>query len=284
MLSRRWILNLALLVLIAALLLAGLVLQDAPVEETSTSISELSANEIDRLVIEGSDGNIKLVRNAGAWIIESPLNWPAQQEAVERLLSIVDVEAQALGDSEGVDLAPLGLQQPLAALRLNDSRLVFGTNNNIGARRYVMIESSIYLLPDAHLAFVSQGLAGVIDRRLLPARFKLQVLELPELDVRRANDGSWFSTRAPHLKSAQLESLATGWQELAATRVTPLDANAEPRQFIEAQLSGDSSVEFLVISTEPEIVIANPRAGLQYHFRADDYRRLLAATSDENPA
>ena len=55
-------------------------------------------------------------------------------------------------------------------MRFNGIPLLFGATNNIGGRRYVMLDDKLYLLPDVHLVFVNQGLAGLVDRRLLPRR------------------------------------------------------------------------------------------------------------------
>ncbi len=281
MLSKRWIANYLLLALIAALIYAGLRVDEVPVSEASAGISKLTAADIDRLEIESGDKLIRLLRSGGAWMIEAPINWPADGAYIERLLGIVDIEASALGKAAGIDLAPLGLQHPVAALRFNDSRLVFGTNNNIGARRYAMIESKIYLLPDAHLPFISQGLAGVIDRHLLPQRFVPQSLQLPDFDIRRGDDNGWLSTQARHFTSEQLGQLIANWQGLRASRITRFTLGAAPMQVIELQLTDGRIMEFLLISTDPEIVIANPQIGLQYHFQSDYHNRLISPDGDE---
>ena len=281
MLSKRWIVNYVLLVLIAALTYAGLRVDEESSSEASAGISKLTAADIDALEIENGDSLIRLVRRDGAWTIESPINWPAHGASIERLLGIVDIEASALGDAAGVDLAPLGLHQPVAALRFNDSQLLFGTNNNIGARRYAMIESKVYLLPDAHLPFVSQGLAGVVDRHLVPQRFVPQSLQLPDFDIRRGDDNGWHSPQARHLASTRLEQLVANWQNLKASRVTRFAPGAASLKVIGLQLADGQSMEFLLMSTDPEIVIAHPQIGLQYHFRSDYYNQLISPDDDE---
>ena len=281
MLSKRWIVNYILLVLIAALTYAGLRVDEDSGSETPAGISTLTVEGIDALEIESGDSLIRLTKRDGAWSIDSPINWPAHNASIERLLSIVDIEASALGDASGVDLAPLGLHQPVATLRFNGSELLFGTNNNIGARRYAMIESKVYLLPDAHLPFVSQGLAGVVDRYLLPQRFVPQSLQLPDFDIRRGDDNGWHSPQAPHLASARLGQLVANWQNLKASRITRFTPGAASLKVIGLQLADGQGMEFLLMSTDPEIVIAHPHIGLQYHFRSDYYNQLISPDDDE---
>lgn len=283
MLSKRWIVNYVLLVLIAALTYAGLRVNEESGSEASAGISKLTVEDIDALEIENGDSLIRLVRRDGAWTIESPINWPAHNASIKRLLGIVDMEASALGDAASVDLAPLGLHQPVATLRFNDSQLLLGTNNNIGARRYAMIESKVYLLPDAHLPFISQGLAGVIDRHLLPQRFVPQSLQLPDFDIQRSDDNGWHSPQAQHLASARLGQLVANWQSLKASRVTRFTPGAASLKVIGLQLADGQSMQFLLMSIDPEIVIAHPQIGLQYHFRSDYYNQLISPDDDEMP-
>ena len=283
MLSKRWIVNYVLLVLIAALTYAGLRVNEESGSEASAGISKLTVEDIDALEIENGDSLIRLVRRDGAWTIESPINWPAHNASIKRLLGIVDMEASALGDAAGIDLAPLGLHQPVATLRFNDSQLLLGTNNNIGARRYAMIESKVYLLPDAHLPFISQGLAGVIDRHLLPQRFVPQSLQLPDFDIQRSDDNGWHSPQAQHLASARLGQLVANWQSLKASRVTRFTPGAASLKVIGLQLADGQSMQFLLMSIDPEIVIAHPQIGLQYHFRSDYYNQLISPDDDEMP-
>jgi hypothetical protein len=281
MLSRRWIINYIRLVLIAALIYAGLGVDEEAASETPAGISELAAQDIDALEIEYGKNLLRLKRSDGAWMIEAPINWPAYDVGVERLLDIVDIDAEALGAATDVDLAPLGLHQPVAALRFNDSQLLFGTNNNIGARRYAMIESKVYLLPDVHLPFIAQGLAGIVDRHLLPRRFTLDSLQLPGLEIRRGDDNGWRSTPAQQIGPERLAQLVENWHGLKASRVTRFLPGSAPRQVIGLQLTDGRNFEFLLLSSDPEIVIAHPQIGLQYHFRSDYYNQLISADGDE---
>ena len=64
MLSKRWIINYILLVLIAALTYAGLRIDEETVSETSAGISKLTARDIDAFEVESDSSLIRLVRNS----------------------------------------------------------------------------------------------------------------------------------------------------------------------------------------------------------------------------
>jgi hypothetical protein len=187
----------------------------------------------------------------------------------------VNVNASPLGDATELELDTLGLETPSASLRFNDTRLLFGAINNIGARRYVLIDSTLYLIPDIHLAFVAQGLPGMVDRQMLPKRDPIARLQLPEFEITRGEDDRFHSSHTPEFTQVQLRHIIDNWQGLQASRVKRFDRGANALLTIEARLAGGRVIDFLLLSVTPEIVIANPQIGLQYHFRANYHDQLI---------
>ena len=280
MLSKRWIVNALLVALIIGLAFAGAFFEPGDTVEKKPTISQLTADEVDTIEIETDDLQLRLQRGSHGWNIESPINWPAQENNVRRLLSILKIEADALSDTADVDLAALGLQQPKARMRFNGIPLLFGATNNIGERRYAMLEDKLYLLPDVHLVFVNQGLAGLVDRRLLPGRQGIVSLRLPDLELRLDENNLWRSNQAIEFSQASLLRLVDNWRELQATRISNFDLELPPRQLIEIELEDGEVIEFLLMSEDPEIVIAHPNLGLQYHFRRDYRDQLITLSAD----
>ena len=280
MLSKRWIVNALLVALIIGLAFAGAFFEPGDTVEKKPTISQLTADEVDTIEIETGDLQLRLQRGSNGWNIESPINWPAQENNVRRLLSILKIEADALSDTADVDLAALGLQQPKARMRFNGIPLLFGATNNIGERRYAMLEDKLYLLPDVHLVFVNQGLAGLVDRRLLPGRQGIVSLRLPDLELRLDENNLWRSNQAIEFSQASLLRLVDNWRELQATRISNFDLELPPRQLIEIELEDGEVIEFLLMSEDPEIVIAHPNLGLQYHFRRDYRDQLITLSAD----
>jgi hypothetical protein len=274
-LSRRWIVNATLIVLIAVLTYVGLGFDEGSDDGRGPGISDLRPADITRVGIQTGDVQLELRRDADGWRIESPIDWPAYDANVERLLSIVNVNTSPLGDAAELELDTLGLDPPSTSLRFNDTRLLFGAINNIGQRRYLLIDSTLYLIPDFHLAFVAQGLPGMVDRRMLPKRDPIARLQLPEFEITRDEDDRFRSSHTPEFTQAQLRQLIDNWQGLQASRVKRFDSGADALLTIEARLAGGRVINFLLLSVTPEIVIANPQIGLQYHFRANYYNQLI---------
>jgi hypothetical protein len=281
MFSRRWIINYVLVVLIVILTYVGNRFGVTTGYQPQQRISSLKPADIETVAIQTADVSLNLRRDAQGWLIEAPIRWPANNINIERLLSIVNSETDSRLPADEINLAALGLQFPEAALTLNDTQLLFGATNNIGKRRYIMVGSTVYLLPDIHLLYFSQGLTGIVDRRLLPRKYRLESLKLAEFDISRDTNDSWQVIGMDGFEPDQIINLLSNWQELEATKIKPFNTGAIPRQKLVANLADGSSHEYFVMSIDPEIVIAHPQIGLQYHFPADLYYQLISLRPDE---
>ena len=283
MFSRRWIINYVLIVLIVILTYVGNRYGVTTGYQPQQRISTLKPADIQTIGIQTADASLSLRRDAQGWLIEAPIRWPANSVNIERLLSIVNSETDSRLPADEINLATLGLQFPEAVLTFNDTQLLFGATNNIGERRYVMIGSTVFLLPDIHLLFFSQGLTGIADRRLLPRRYRLSKLKLSEFEISRDANDSWQVINADGFGQDQIARLVENWQDLEASKIKPFDTDAMPRQKLQASGADGSRHEFFVMSIDPEIIIANPQIGLQYHFPADLYYQLISLRTDETP-
>ena len=283
MFSRRWIINYVLIVLIVIFTYVGNRFSVTTGYQPELRISTLRPADIQTIGIQTADASLSLRRDAQGWLIEAPIRWPANSINIERLLSIVSNETDSRLPADEINLAKLGLQFPEAVLTLNDTQLLFGATNNIGERRYLMTGSTVFLLPDIHLLLFSQGLAGIVDRRLLPPRYRLNKLKLAEFDISRNADDSWQVIGEEGFESDQIISLLNNWQQLDASKIKPFDTGEMPRQKLVASLADGSSYEFFVMSIDPGIVIANPQTGLQYHFPASLYYQLISLRRNETP-
>ena len=282
--SRRWLINFVLVVLIVLFTYIGNRFDVQTGYQAQNRVSQIDPAGITRLEIQTADEALRLERQAAGWSITTPIQWPANNINVERLLDILNSQTESRLPANEIDLGQLGLQFPRAMIRLDDTQILFGDTNNIGERRYTMIGKQVFLLPDIHLPFISQGLPGMVDRRLLPRRLLLNSLRLPDFELTRSASGSWQAPESADFPADRIEQLIDNWQGLEASRVARYNRAATPRQKLVARLEDGSSLEFFLMSIEPEIVIALPQIELQYHFGADYYYQLISLPGDENPA
>ena len=283
MFSRRWIINYVLVVLIVIFTYVGNRFGVTTGYQPQQRISTFKPADIQTIGIQTADASLSLRRDAQGWLIEAPIRWPANNINIERLLSIVNSETDSRLPADEINLATLGLQFPEAVLTFNDTQLLFGATNNIGKRRYIMVGSTVFLLPDIHLLYFSQGLTGIVDRRLLPRRYRLNTLKLSGFEISRDANDSWQVLNADSFGHDQIARLVDNWQDLEAAAIKSFNASATPRQKIEISLQDGSKLDFFVMSIDREIIIAHPQIGLQYHFPADLYYQLISLRIDETP-
>ncbi len=281
MFSRRWIINYVLVVLIVIFTYVGNRFDVQTGFQPQQHITGIKPENIESVEIQTADTALALKRDNGGWMLESPIRWPANDVNVERLLTIASVETDSRLAANEIDLATLGLKFPKATLRLNDTEVLFGATNNIGARRYTMVGSTVFLLPDQHLPFITQGLTAMVDRRLLPRTDELTVFKLPGFEISRDDNNTWQLIDANGFEQGQIATLVENWQNLEASRVKLFAANKMPQQKIRVLFADGQNQEFFVMSIDPEIIIANPQIGLQYHFPAELYYQLISLRADE---
>lgn len=106
-------------------------------------------------------------------------------------------------------------------------------------------------------------------------------LKLPGVEISRDASDNWQVANTDDFGQDQVARLAANWQDLEAVKLKPFDTDATPRQKLEIALQDGSRHEFFVMSIDPEIIIAHPLIGLQYHFHADLYYQLIALRPDE---
>jgi hypothetical protein len=210
------------------------------------------------------------------------VQWPANNINLERLISIVKSESDSRLPADEIDLSTLGLQFPRAILTLNDTRVLFGATNNIGERRYILIGSTVFLLPDLHLHFMTQGISGLIDRRLLPRSIILKSLKLADMTLSKNSNGDWQSNTEGDIGIDRLNRLVDNWRTLDAGRIKAFDESKVPRKKFVAGLIDDREIDFYLMSIKPELVIARPDLGVQYHFAEKQYYDLLSIAKEDS--
>ena len=277
MLSKRMLINFLLIILIIIFTYIGNRYEVKTGYQPKNQISVLKPEDIHTVAIQTADNSFILNRTGNQWRFEKPIRWPANSITLERLISIVNSETESRLSAAEIDLSTLGLQFPKAILTVNDTRILFGATNNIGKRRYLMIGSMVYLLPDLHMHFLTQGINGLIDRRLLPGSIPLQSLRLTNLNLTKNSEGNWQETTLGKAPAERLNKLVNNWRTLEAGNIKVYNKAKIPLQKLIAVLDNDSEIKFFLMSIKPELVIARPDLGVQYHFAENRYYDLLSA-------
>ncbi len=203
LLTRRWLINLALLALLAVLALA--VWLDVREAQRASQLTSLTPAAIDSIVLHrAGEPTVRLVRRELGWRMLAPYAVPADTDAVARLLPVARARVVRTLPAAGLDRAELGLEPSALRVSLNGLELRFGGTEPVAQLRYVQAGDMVHLIEDRFLPRLMTPTTALVSRRLLPPEFS------PAL-------GAWDS--AP-LTAGQLAPLA----EAAAERVTAATA------------------------------------------------------------
>lgn len=283
-LARRWWLNVALLVIVAAL--GALVwYRSAHIPaETRTSLTEIDPTSIRRLEIERpKEAPASLERHDDEWRLVAPFKARADALAVESLLQLARAPIDATITPADGDLARYGLDHPLLTIRLDDTAIRFGQMHPLKDECYVQVGNAVHLIAGHYYAQAAARPTNYIDSRLIEPGRKLVTLKLPGFAL-RLDDGTW--RREPEiatLSSDKINAFVDDWRHGRALQVEK-SSGRKTRETIEIgfeEANGHrSTLTIGVLQREPELVLARSDEGLEYHFPKETAQRLLTLNAD----
>ena len=189
--SRRTLLNLVLLLIVAGLALFIALAPREVAESTRAPLTSLDATGISRIVIEPADAErIEIVRSEHGWRLVHPLDAPANEFRVLALLALLGAPVHARFEAENHELARYGLAPPRVRVRLDDTRLDLGDTEALDGRRYVARGSEVALVDDVHLRHLDARPASFVSPAPLGPEPVIVEIRLPQLRVRH-EAGRW---------------------------------------------------------------------------------------------
>jgi len=285
---QRWLLNLALLLVI--LVLAALVFYTIEEKEEkkpeSPKLTDVKA--VQNIRIERADKEaIFLMKDAlGFWQMTAPFNLPAKRFYIDRLLQVLSVRDYKQLEGE-LNLADFKLDPPLASIKFDQLTVAFGEKSPIGyGQRYVQIKEKVYLLTDNNLYNILTGEALTFaSLSLLGNNPKITELKMPDYHL-ILKEGKWtlnstFSADEIDSSADAISALIDNWQKASAVSVAPYHADSSAQGEIDITLL-EQVLHFSIVSTTPDLVLARAEKGVQYKFYVNQVDQLLHLPSKSN--
>jgi hypothetical protein len=221
----RWLTNLG-LAMIAAWL-GVLAMQDVQHQVSSGRLTDIEPEQVQSIALQRSAGPlIRLERRDHGWSMRAPIEAPADEAAVGRLLNIAHARVSRVLPADATAAGRLGLDPPRVRLTLDGLTLNIGESDPVGNRRYVMIGDLVQLIDDDQLPWLLAPPEQFLSRRLLPADFS------PGLG---SIDGRPLSADA-----------LAGLVDVVAERIEPIDGELGGRILSIQSADGDEQLRFLV--------------------------------------
>lgn len=278
---RRWFVNLALLVVVIALVAFYFYHREREKTEAGPALTAIATQQVTRVQIERpGQPTIVLEKHGDEWRLTAPLPARANRFTVENLLAVAGARSEL--QLAGGEPRQYGLETPQARLRLNDETIEFGALHPFKQQVYVRYRGAVHLIPAMALTAVARAPSHFIDGRLIESGRRLVGLRLPGFML-ALKDGSW--QRQPPdktLTSDQLGDFVAQWANARALTVEP--AGNRPAlaaiQLTLAQADATQTLALDVLAYKPTFVLRRRDEKLEYHFPQEIGKRLLETGAD----
>ena len=275
----RWLINLALLVLVAAIG-AFVYLRPEPGQQKQNAyeLSTLKLASFSRLSIEfPAKASVTFEKIDGYWHITQPYQARADQVAVQRALSII--AATSADKFPAGDLGRFGLDSPKLKLKMDNETFLFGTINPVSGDQYVAYKDAVYLLPAGYSESASMQVVEFIDKSPIKPTEKIVGFDFSHLEQWEEIrlhvdlvDGKWkiSAANAKPNQNEMNEWLDVLWANAYANAVEPYIPDRKTTfPGFEIKMKDGTKVHFDKMQESPELLLGRPDEGLIYHFPAD---------------
>jgi len=284
--KNRWLLNLALALLVGVLMLLAVYKPGTRQEPPGTPLTAFKAEAIEHVrIVRAGQPEIRIEKQADSWRLVAPRAARANRFRMGDFTGLAEARVTAHFPA-GADLKQYGLERPLATVFLNDVEIRFGALHPLSSEVYVLHAGEVKLLPAALLRTATVPLDDLFDAGLLEEDTKVLTLQLPGFRVRQNDTGGWV--RSPELQglgSDRISRFVDEWRYARALAVNPASARAGRERVTITVRAGAASrdIGFMVVARRPELVLRRLDEKLDYHFPAETANRLLELKPEPPP-
>jgi hypothetical protein len=286
--KNRWLLNLALIALVAVLAAVAYFQPGLKKEDRGTPLTALRAEDVKQIrLTRPKQPEIVLEKSGEQWRLTAPRAARASEFRVRELTRLATTSVTTRFVPEAAQLAGYGLASSVARVRLNDTVLEFGGMHPMQNNVYVRIGPEVALVPANFLRTALSSLEDLLSPNLLAESEKIKSLRFSGFILKQNEQGAWM--RTPELKalgSDQVNRFVDEWRLARALVVAPAAAKpVRERVTIEVLRDGKpATIEFGVTARKPELVLVRFDEKLEYHFPQDVGDRLLELKPEPEPA
>jgi hypothetical protein len=248
----------------------------------TVKLTALSPAAISKIVVTNHNGTITLTKQGETWRLSQPVEVAANGVRVDDVLGLLQTKSLSRFPAAGRDLSEYGLAKPAVKLRLNDTEILFGGLTPVDQQRYVKVGDTIHLIADRYMFELTGGAAAWVSRNLVPPDKQIVTLQLPDRKLARNDKGEWSEKPAEKGVSADtLQDLVNEWSDAQALRVAPYKEHAAQGEVVIGIAGRTQPLRYRIIARKPELILARPEIGMQYHVASEQADRLLSVQSSK---
>lgn len=268
-------LNISLLAILALLLTITFWPGEEPAPAKAITVAgELNSASINTITVtrRGYPG-IVLYKKDQQWWLQQPA-LPARAPLISELLALLESQSLIRYPLNEIKPGPIGLENPFLCIEYNQQRACLGERNPLNQLRYLQFGDQIHMIYDTLSHQLSGEAHDYVSLKLLPADAQIITLTLEDDLVLKKSDGIWHLTPPPENYSAdQVQQLISNWQQTQAVMVAPYQPT-DSETTLQVTLKKQGTISFELISSDPELILARPELGIQYHLSEGSLSRL----------
>lgn len=275
--NKNTLINLGLLVTVAALALVAVYEPGIEAPPEKPSLVSLDRESVKHILIQRQGRpDIELQRKEdGNWQLLQPVKLPADGFRIDSLLRVTESKSLGRFTADADRLGEYKLAEPGVTLTLNhDTRIAFGKNTPLDHRRYVRIGEAVHLISDTLYYHLIGAYPTFVSKRPLPQPAAIEALSIPGLSLSWDNGGWQLEPMPENYSADRVTQLLDSWRFASAVQVKAYDG--ESGEAVTLQLKDrEAPLSFLITARSPDLVLARPDVGIQYHLPAETAADLL---------
>ena len=267
--------NLGLAAFIALLLAALFLFKPEAGGEPARLAAGLKRDTINRIEVRRQALADFIFEKQGAdWFMRAPLTLRANPARLDTLLRLPETESHTQLDPADHPPERFGLGQPaIIIMKLNEHEFRFGGTDAIDGRRYILFQDRIHLTDDFLYRQLTTHAAFFAELKLLPEAFNIARIRFPDQELYQAN-GQWRLKTPRDISPARLQRGVGAWRDAVAISASAFKPSAAPER-IRVIADDGQTLEFIIIATEPYLILGREALGIQLHMGSDEAQRLL---------
>lgn len=280
--NKRWLINLILLALIAALALVAAWRPGLDKPRALPRLTTLDLAAIRHIEIhQGRHKPIIIAQDDNDWRMKRPRAGRIDPFAVANILRVAWAGVEdSLPSAATKSLEKYGLARPRLKLVLDNETLYFGDINPVTKGQYVHYKDRIYLINAKHFWAMARPPHHFLSRRLIESTRKAVALRLPGMAL-TLNNGRWLMRPAnADLPTDRINQFIHEWQLAAALKVRPYSGKAIlgtiTLRYVDTRAPKRTRTLLIhILSRKNTLILYRPDEGLEYHFPEAVAARLL---------
>jgi hypothetical protein len=279
---KRWIINLALFIVIV--LLAILAWLDQPPPPASKPLlGNYLPGEVSSLsILRQGRQAIRLEKDEQSWRMLSPYATQADTARINSLLAMYSLEISTELESSQIQLDQFGLKEPALQVVFNEQSLSFGDTQPVDKRRYVMTNGRVFLVADSNFQLLNSSSTSYIDRHLIPKTATPSKIMIGDRIIEKTAQG-WIDSKQP--ETELVNELLRQWKKAKANWITVAEAGMPEGTPVSVTLSEQQGlVQYIAQKRASGIVLVHADLGLEYHLLHSAVAQLGLAVDDQSAA